>query len=437
MIDYQLDFHGQMLMEQYHERLADYQQLARIAEKMLRQALKKQNVTVIALEHRVKTESSLAGKLELKGAKYHTLDDVTDILGMRVVTFYSDDVDKVAAIVNEIFQVDWSHSVDKRKLHRLDSFGYNSLHYICRLKTSPTLSSPERQRERLRVGASAEGMAAADGMAAAEGMAATEGMATAGMGDTTVPTSKTNEAPSGTAGEPSLFSLPFEIQMRTALQHVWSTLDHDTAYKDGGVNIPREYQRQFNRLAGMLELVDDEFSRLRNILTDYRRQMLTLEATGHLDKVDLNNNTFRRYLEAQPFARLNQRIAAINQAELYPAPLMPFLRVFQKMGFDTLGDVNRLIEEYSDDAYRLAVAQLGTTDLDIISETIGPQNLCFVYVLKRGGGPAELCQIYDWIHGRSSESQTGEGEASIYDSGNMALAKALYEQTHTLFTITS
>ena len=359
-MDYQLDLHGQMLMEQYHERQAVYQRLAQVAEETLRQALKKQHVAVIALEHRVKTESSLAGKLELKGAKYHTLDDVTDILGMRVVTFYSDDVDKVAAIVNEIFQVDWSNSVDKRKLHRLDSFGYNSLHYICTLPKS-VVDDPDM---------------------------------------------------------PLLNELRFEIQMRTALQHVWSTLDHDTAYKGGGVSIPREYQRQFGRLAGMLELVDDEFSRLRNVLTDYRRQMLALEASGQLDKVDLNSDTFRRYLEAQPFARLNKRIAAINQAELYPVPLMPFLRVLQKLGFETLGEVNRLIEEHSDDAYRLAVSQLGTTDLDILSENIGLQNLCFVYVLKRGGGPAELCQIYDWLNGS--------------DSGNMALAKTLFEQARTL-----
>ena len=357
-MDYQLDIHGQMLMEQYHERQAVYQRLAQVAEETLRQALKKQHVTVIALEQRVKTESSLAGKLELKGSKYHTLDDVTDIVGMRVVTFYSDDVDKVAAIVNEIFQVDWSNSVDKRKLHRLDSFGYNSLHYICRLK-----------------------------------------------------------APSGAEGEP-LYALPFEIQMRTALQHVWSTLDHDIVYKNGGVNVPDEYRRQFNRLAGMLELVDEEFSRLRNVLTDYRRQMLALEASGQLDKVDLNSETFRRYLEAQPFARLNQRIAAINQAELYPVPMMPFLRVLQKLGFETIGEVNRLIEEHSDDAYRLAVSQLGATDLDILSENIGLQNLCFVYVLKQGGGLKELSQLLDWIKGP--------------DEGNMTLAKDLLKQRQAL-----
>ena len=304
-------------MEQYHERIPIYERLSRLADEALRNALDAQHVKVTAMEHRIKTETSLAGKLELKGGKYQTIDDVTDIVGLRVVTFYSADVDKVAAIVNEAFVVDRRNSVDKRKQHRLDSFGYNSLHYICRLPKT-IVDDPEM---------------------------------------------------------PQLNELRFEIQMRTALQHVWSTLDHDTGYK-GDVKIPHEYMRQFNRMAGMLELMDEEFSRLRNVLVDYRRQMLALEASGQLDSVDLNSETFRRYLEAHPFDRLNQRIAAINQAELYPVPIMPYFRVLQDLGMETLGEVNRLVEEYSDDAYRLAVSQLGATDLDILSENIGIQNLC-------------------------------------------------------------
>lgn len=358
-MEYQLDMHVEMLLGQYRERLPVYELMAQLAYEALRRALDAQHVNVTTIEHRVKTEASLAGKLELKGGKYHTLNDVTDIVGMRVVTFYSADVDKVAAIVNELFDVDWSKSVDKRKLHRLDSFGYNSLHYICKL-----------------------------------------------------PKSVVNEQ-----DMPLLNELSFEIQMRTALQHVWSTLEHDTGYKVA-VKIPYEYQRQFNRLAGMLELVDEEFNRLRNILTDYRRQMLALEASGQLDDVDLNVDTFRRYLDMHPFARLNQRIAAINQAELYPVSLMPFLLVLQKLGLETLGDVNRLIEEYSDDAYRLAALQLGATELDILSDNIGIQNLCYVYVIKRGGGVAGLCQVFDWLNG--------------YDAGNMALAQKLFKQAQTL-----
>ncbi len=360
---YQLDQHGEMLMGQYHERLSVYKRLAQLASTALRQALDAQHVQVTTLDYRVKKEDSLAGKLELKGAKYHSLDDVTDIVGLRVVTFYSADVDKVAAIASEIFDMDWKNSVDKRKLHRLDSFGYNSLHYICRLPKS-IVDDPEM---------------------------------------------------------PMLNQLSFEIQMRTALQHVWSTLDHDTGYKSE-VKIPREYERQFNRLAGMLELIDEEFSRLRNVLTEYRRQMLALEASGQLDEVTLNAETFRRYLEMHPFARLNQRIAAINQAELYPVTLMPFLRILRKLGLETLGDVNRLIEEHSDDAYRLAVAQLGATDLDILSENIGLQNLCYVYVLKHGGGLNGLCQVLEEMRGD--------------DPDNMTLAKKLLEQAQTI-TFTS
>ena len=358
-MNYQLDLHGEMLMQQYHERIPVYERLSHLVDEALRHALDVQHVKVTALEHRIKTETSLAGKLELKGGKYQTIDDVTDIVGLRVVTFYSADVDKVAAIVNEAFVVDRRNSVDKRKQHRLDSFGYNSLHYICRLPKT-IVDDPEM---------------------------------------------------------PLLNELRFEIQMRTALQHVWSTLDHDTAYK-GSVTIPREYQRQFKRLAGMLELVDDEFSRLRNVLVDYRRQMMTLEASGQLDGVDLNVETFRRYLDAHPFDRLNQRIAAINQAELYPVPIMPYLRVLQDLGLETLGEVNRLVEEHSDDAYRLAVSQLGATDLDILSENIGIQNLCYVYVLKQGGGPAGLCRIFDLLNGNQS--------------GNMTIAKKLFEQAQKL-----
>lgn len=358
-MEYHLDMHGQMLMEQYHERLPIYQRMAQLAEETLRRALNEQHVMVTTIESRVKSEKSLAGKLELKGAKYRSLDDVTDILGMRVVTFYSVDVDKVAAIVNETFEVDWSNSVDKRKLHQLNSFGYNSLHYICKLPKSLLCEQDS----------------------------------------------------------PLLAELSFEIQMRTALQHVWSTLDHDTKYK-GTVKIPYEYQRQFSRLAGMLELIDEEFSRLRNVLTDYRRQMLALEASGQLNEVDLNAETFRRYLDTNPFVLLNKRIASVNQAELYPAPMMPFLRVLQKLGLETLGDVNRLIEEHSDDAYQLATAQLGVTDLDILSENIGIQNLCYVYVLKQGGGLSGLCQLLDWMNG--------------YDLDNRTLAEHLLKQAQTL-----
>ena len=118
-----LDPHGEALMKQFRELRPTLEAISDKAYDILARALKDQEIYVTAIEHRIKTEKSLAGKLELKGAKYKTIDDITDLIGLRVITFYTDEVDKVAAIVKRIFDIDWHESVDKRKLHELDAFG--------------------------------------------------------------------------------------------------------------------------------------------------------------------------------------------------------------------------------------------------------------------------------------------------------------------------
>ncbi len=329
-----LDPHGMALMQQFQERLPELQALAQQAYDLMHNALQEQGIYVTAMERRVKTEQSLAGKLELKGAKYKTIEDVTDLVGLRVITFYTDEVDKVAAIAKRVFDIDWQESVDKRK-HQLNAFGYNSLHYICRLKTG---------------------------------------------------------------------GLRFELQMRTALQHVWSTIEHDIGYK-GDVQLPPEFRRQFSRLAGMLELADDEFSRLRSTITDYRRKIQSLVKSGRLDDVALSNDSFRSFVELNPFERLNNRIAAVNQAEIYPVSMMPYLPLLESFGMETLGDVQRFIEDNSEDAYLLALSQLAVTDLDILSSSTALQYLCVVYVLKNYGGRKDLKFIYDTINGKNDANE--------------------------------
>ena len=337
---YQLDPHGEELLQEYRQNLPVLQRIEQIVYQKVSETLKEQGIYVTTLEHRIKTEQSLAGKLERKGGKYSSIADITDLFGMRIITFYNDDVDKVAAIVKGIFEVDWKNSVDKRKLHQLTSFGYNSLHYCCRSPKS-LVDDPAM---------------------------------------------------------PQLNTFRFEIQMRTALQHVWSTIEHDIGYK-GAVQIPPEHRRQFSRLSGMLELIDDEFSRMRNTMTEYRRQMQSLVASGKLDEVPLTTDTFRQYLETKPFEALNSRIAAANQAEVFPAPLMPFLPILLDLKLETLGDVKNFIDENSEAAYQLALSNLAFTDLDIIAESVGLQNLCVVCALKQGRGRFGVKAIFDTLNG--------------------------------------
>ena len=326
------------LLNAYNAHLPQLEQLAEQVSSMLLKALREQNIQLNTFERRVKTEDSLTGKLEKKGYKYKTIYDITDLVGIRAVTYYTDDVDKVAAIAKQIFDIDWKNSVDKRK-HQLDSFGYLSLHYICYLKEGP------------------------------------------------------------------LRDIPFEIQMRTALQHVWSAIEHDIGYK-GAVKLPPEFVRQFSRLAGMLEMADDEFSRLRTAMSEYRRQVHSLVKSGQFSEVSLSTESFRQFLELHPFDRLNQRIAAVNQAEIFPAPMMNFLPILETFRFKDLGDVQQFIDENSEDAYQLALSQLAVTDLDILSESIGLQNLCLVYALKQGGGLYGIKAVYDAVNGEQAANIT-------------------------------
>lgn len=345
-MDYGLDLHCQFILDEYRELKPSFEKMKAIVLDTIQKELSKSGLYVTGIEARVKAEKSLAGKLELKGHKYTSLDDLTDILGARIITFYTDDVDKISALIENSFDIDWENSVDKRKMHELDSFGYMSLHYICRIPKK-LYYDPEH---------------------------------------------------------PEINERRFELQMRTALQHVWATAYHDSGYKSN-VEIPYDILRSLNCLAGMLELADNQFSRIRKDITDYRRRVESLVADGSYDEVALNGDTFRSYLETDPYAPLLEKIAAINQAEIFPENLMYYLDALRHMEFKTLGDLERMKSECFDDAFHLAAHQIGGTDLDFISSSVALNNLCIVYILRNGEGMLGLRKFFHFLGGTSEQNQ--------------------------------
>jgi hypothetical protein len=96
----------------------------------------------------------------------------------------------------------------------------------------------------------------------------------------------------------------------------------------------------------------------------------------------------------------------VNQAEIQAVPLMPFLSVFKALGCKTLGDISRMMKEYSEGAYQIACYQIGLTDLDIISSSLGPQDLCIAAILKKGGGRAGIRMLLDELNGPSDSNET-------------------------------
>lgn len=336
-----MDIHCQLMMEEFQENHASFVKIEEIVRDKLEELITNSGLYVVAFESRLKQEQSLAGKLELKGGKYKALSDITDLVGARIITFYSSEVDKFASLIEKNFDVDWDNSVDKRKSLATDQFGYMSLHYVCRIPKS-MFDDPKM---------------------------------------------------------PEVNEYRFEIQLRTALQHVWATVYHDTGYKSD-IEVPKEYIRKLSRLAGLLEIADEEFGTIIRDINEYRRRVRHLISQGALDEILIDGDSFRSFLESKPYDALNDRIAAINQAEIQPTgAITPFLELFKRLDLRTLGDLKRMIEECSDEAYHLAMIHLGDTDLDILSSTVGLRYLCVVHVVKHNGGVPGLTMLLDTLGG--------------------------------------
>ena len=256
-----------IVLEQYDNNHILYENFASKVEQLLCCILSEEGIKCNAITSRLKDKESLSEKIDRKQDKYQSLGDLTDIAGVRVITYYTKDVDKVAEIVEREFFIDRENSIDKRKVLEPDRFGYCSLHYVVKMKQN-RLELPEYQ----------------------------------------------------------MFSeLKCEIQIRSVLQHAWAEIEHDLGYKN--VNgIPKEIRRNFSRLAGLLEIADEEFQGIRSLLESYQEEaivkmeheellddeinVILLETIITTDKefVELNNEILNMYCKNNKSYRISYSI---------------------------------------------------------------------------------------------------------------------------------
>lgn len=349
------DQHCETILDEYRQKQPLFERMKTLILNEIRSGLDENHVLIAGLEARVKTEESLAGKLERKGYKYHSLSDITDIIGLRIITFYNNEVDLLSAHVEQFLDIDWENSIDKRKVLETDRFGYLSLHYICRIPES-IYKNPDL---------------------------------------------------------PELNELRFELQIRSLLQHAWANLYHDMGYKSD-VEVPVVYQRDMGRLAGLLELADEQLSRIRMEINGYRRNVQSMVASGDFSEVPLNGDTFRSYLELKTFRGMAEKIADISKAQLFEDSLEPYYKVLLHMGMRTIGDIERLRKTYGDGAYQLALLQMTGSGSDNMAYSMVLQNICIVAILKQGFGEAGLIRLFAMLY--------GEGPFNVQH------AKTVYEQ---------
>lgn len=201
------------IINEFESKKAIYLECENIIKRLIDSLIKAEKINVHAIESRVKEIESLKKKIEKK-EKYNSINEITDIIGLRLITYFEDDVDKIANLLKKEFILDEINSVDKRTKDNPEEFGYSSLHYILKLK-EPRASLPEYKHFK---------------------------------------------------------DINFEIQIRSVLQHAWAEIEHDLGYKSKK-EIPHSIRRDFSRVSSLLELADKEFIRIKDFLVKYEDEI--------------------------------------------------------------------------------------------------------------------------------------------------------------------
>lgn len=277
------------IITEYNEQHGLYRDFTKKLEGLLTELLKQNNIRVHSITARVKERSSLEGKISRSMGKYTHLSDITDIVGIRIITYYSDEVDAIANIVEKEFRLDNDNSVDKRDLLDPDRFGYLSLHYVVGL--------PDKRTE---------------------------------------------------LAEYSRFKpLKAEVQIRSILQHTWAEIEHDMGYKSKHA-IPKEIRRRFSRLAGLLELADLEFAKIRESVQQYENQV-PQQIHDAPAQVEIDKTSLTSYINTSELVQsLDYQIVKIARSEPTPDEQFIGMMVDRLHYFElrTIEDVNAALEEH-------------------------------------------------------------------------------------------
>ena len=244
--DEHFDFaeHRRTAVEGYRRIRGRYEAFAQAVREILVQALRAADIRVSSVEARAKDPESFGAKAELpsdsdhRAPKYrHPLDEITDLAGVRIITFFPRAVASIGNCIREEFEV-IEHTDHSRKLYQDERFGYQSEHYLVKINSKRT-ELPEYEPHR---------------------------------------------------------GLVAEVQVRTILQHAWAEIEHDIQYK-ASIITPNTIRRRFMSLAGLLEIADREFQAIQDEDKELKQLARISVEKGVLDEVEITADALRSYLD--------------------------------------------------------------------------------------------------------------------------------------------
>ena len=300
------------IISEYDSKQELYRRLADVAHDKLSRILADNGISRVHIAYRIKERSSVLDKLRRKAGKYHSIDDMTDVVGLRVICYFPDQVDQVSSIICDSFSIDADNSIDKRKILDPSTFGYLSMHYICRLTD---LEGPES-------------------------------------------------------------GIRFEIQIRTMLQHTWAEIEHDMGYKSEIAvprEVRRDFARVASLLEiadGYFMTIKNRLEAYENEVIESIRNERADDMA--LNRVTLAQ--FIRC--SSEYTALNDDIASITGASLTESQSEHYLPLLQFFGLNTISDLKKLMSDEREHALSIARSILTDSEIEDLISTVGLYYLC-------------------------------------------------------------
>ncbi len=202
---------------------------------LIRNLLTISNIKFHLIESRTKENESLTEKIERKNIE-SIENEILDITGIRIILYYNNDLDIVEKIIESNFIIDVENSVNKENLFDSNQFGYLSRHYTIQINKERLTMLEWKPYENLKA----------------------------------------------------------EIQIRTVLQHAWASISHEISYKNK-YEIPKKLNRRLYRLAGLFELVDEQFQIIKDEHLELIQELEKFEILELFDE-SINSLTLDKYL---------------------------------------------------------------------------------------------------------------------------------------------
>jgi len=280
------------LISEYQSNYPIYKEFTAELKSLFEKLLISNKISFLQIETRVKSLPSFLDKVYrlISTNKYFSYN-FNDLVGIRLITYYNEDVYQIADLIEREFEIHSKNSEYESHNRAPDHFGYSSTHYKISL-------SPEKSYS--------------------------------------VELNKFKD-------------IVFEVQIRTVAQHAWATIDHKIRYKTAE-KIPHDIQREIFQLSALFELADSQFLAIKKKLEAQARDDLEKYKKGDLT-VKINALTLECFFQThqsmiQPLIEEARRIGFKETTIQHdPNSIRYLLMLFQRIGVVSMGELEELFKE--------------------------------------------------------------------------------------------